>query len=289
MPVVALDGIKTNYVKVGSGPYLLMMAPRGFDSTLQSWEMGKWKEMNALKALSEHFTVVAYDRRESGQSGGRIEPLTWKVYAQHAKLLTEHLGIEKTWLMGPCMGVALATQFAVLYPESCIALILPQPVGGFRWMSKMRGFFDRHIAFVRANGLQAVTARATGKNFMEDPEAGPWATVMASDGSIAARFVRQDPDDYLQLVAASRDAMFPDTFASGPSPKELMSIETPASIWPGDDASHSTSAAHQLRELMPRVDFWDVHPSTWNALNMLERIVAFKRLVDTAGLPRRPD
>ena len=37
MPFATLDGIKTHYVKQGSGPFLLMMAPRGFESTLQSW------------------------------------------------------------------------------------------------------------------------------------------------------------------------------------------------------------------------------------------------------------
>jgi len=36
MPFATLDGIKTHYVKQGSGPFLLMMAPRGFESTLQS-------------------------------------------------------------------------------------------------------------------------------------------------------------------------------------------------------------------------------------------------------------
>jgi hypothetical protein len=40
MPFATLDGIKTHYVKQGSGPYLLMMAPRAFDSTLESWKHG---------------------------------------------------------------------------------------------------------------------------------------------------------------------------------------------------------------------------------------------------------
>jgi hypothetical protein len=36
MPFATLDGIRTHYVTKGSGPVLLMMAPRGFESTLQS-------------------------------------------------------------------------------------------------------------------------------------------------------------------------------------------------------------------------------------------------------------
>src|SRR5258708_5132770 len=288
MPFVTLDGIKTHYVKQGAGPCLLMMAPRGFDSKLQSWEYGKWKEMNAIEALSAHFTVIAYDRREAGQSGGRVELLTWKVFARHAKLLVENLGVEGPFVLGVCMGVGVATQFASLYPQACAGLILAQPVGGHRWKNRTHLFFDRHIAYVREHGLEAVRARATGKNFMGDPEAGPWASVIAGDAAFAERFVRQDTDSYLATVAASRDAMFPDSFVSGPPPDELMTIDTAASIWPGDDASHSTSGAHQLRELMPRMEFWDLQPSKQTAPDMLEKIVTFKRVVETQGLPASP-
>jgi pimeloyl-ACP methyl ester carboxylesterase len=287
MPFVTLDGIKTRYIRQGSGPCLLMMAPRAFDSKLESFDYGKWKEMNAVEALSAHFNVVAYDRREAGQSGGRVEVLTWKVFAQHAKLLLESLGVERSFVLGVCMGVGVATQFASLYPQACSGLILAQPVGGHRWKNRMHTFFNRHIDYVREHGLDAVRARAKGQNFMADPEAGPWASAMANDPALAERFVRQDVDSYLTTVADSRDAMFPDTFVSGPPPDELMTIDTPASIWPGDDASHSTSGAQQLRELMPRMEYWDQHPSKQSAPDMLEKMVMFKR-VETQGLPPSP-
>ncbi len=44
----------------------------------------------------------------------------------------------------------------------------------------------------------------------------------------------------------------------------------------------------QLRELMPRMDYWDLHPSKQTAENMLERLVAFKNIVETSGLPPSP-
>jgi pimeloyl-ACP methyl ester carboxylesterase len=196
--------------------------------------------------------------------------------------------VERAFVLGVCMGVGVATQFARLYPEACAGIVLAQPVGGHRWKNRMHLFFDRHIAYVRENDLESVRARANGKNFMRDPEAGPWASALANDPSFAENFVKQDRDSYLDIVARSRDAMFPDTFVSGPPPDELMEIDTAASIWPGDDASHSTSSAHQLRELMPRMEFWDVHPSQQTAENMLERILAFKRLIETVGLPPSP-
>src|SRR5581483_8597951 len=130
MPFATLDGIKTHYLKQGTGPALLMMAPRGFESTLQSWDYGKWKEMNAIESLSRHFTVVAYDRREAGQSGGRVEVLPWKVFAQHAKLLLVHLGIDRACVVGGWMGVGGATQFGWLDAEGWIGRIVAQAVGG---------------------------------------------------------------------------------------------------------------------------------------------------------------
>ena len=288
MPSVTLDGIKTHYVRQGSGPCLLMMAPRGFDSTLQSWDHGKWKDMGAIDAFSRHFTVVAYDRRESGQSGGRVEVLTWEVFARQAKLLLENLGFERAFVLGVCMGVGVANQFASLYPDACSGLILAHPVGGHRWKKRMHMFFDRHIDYVREHGCDAVRKRVTGKNFMGDPEAGPWASVIAGDPVFADRFVKNDLGSYLAVVAASRDAMFSDSFVSGPTPEEVLTIDTAASIWPGDDASHSTSSAQQLRELMPRMEYWDLHPSKQTAASMLDKVVTFKRLVETDGLPSSP-
>jgi pimeloyl-ACP methyl ester carboxylesterase len=288
MPFATLDGIKTHYVREGSGPALLMMAPRGFESTLQSWEHGKWKEMNAIAALSRHFTVVAYDRREAGLSGGRVEVLTWTVFARHAKLLLEHLDIETAFVLGVCMGVGVATQFASLYPEACTGLILAHPVGGHRWKTRTHLFFDRHIAFVKGHGLDAVRERAQGKNFMRDPETGPWAAALFNDPAFAQRFVRQSIDTYVDTVAQTRDALFPDTFVSGPRAEELMAVDVASSIWPGDDASHSTSGAHQLRELLPRMEYWDLHPSRQTHHNMLERILAFKTTMETGGLPPSP-
>lgn len=288
MATALLDGIRTNYLRQGSGPPLLLMAPRGFNATIQAWDNGKFKELDTIATLSKHFTVIAYDRRESGASGGRVEPLTWSTFARQAKLLLEHLDIDRTWIMGPCMSVAVANEFAATYPEACIGLILPQPIGGHRWFQRAHAFFDRHIAYAARHGLAAVRARVTGKNFFEDPESGPWSPMISNDAAFAERFVAQDRDAYLALVATCRDNLFPDTFAVGPRPETIERIDVPASIWPGDDTSHSTSSAQQLRELMPRMEYWDIHPTQWNAANMLERILRFKRIVETEGLPPSP-
>ncbi len=282
MPYVTLDGIKTHYIKQGSGPALLMMAPRGFNSTIDSWHQKFWKEMDVFGALGKHFTCIAYDRREAGLSGGRIEVLTYDVMARQGKLLLEHLGIDQAWIIGPCMGVSVGLRFAAMYPEACLALMLPQPVGGHRWISKMRGLFDAHIDYVIEHGLQATLDYALKHRpvFQEDGTAGPWGTAVGNDAALAARLVKQDVEQYLDIVQESRDTLYGDTFVCGASPEEIMAIDLPTFLWAGDDASHATSAAHQVRELMSNLRFWDLHPSKHTAQNQLEQLLLFKQDVD---------
>jgi pimeloyl-ACP methyl ester carboxylesterase len=277
MPTAIVDGLKVNYLVQGSGPHLLVLAPGGFNSTIERWQgSGVWKEMDALNTLSKSFTVIAYDRREAGLSGGRVEKLTWEVFAQQGHAILDHLGVQKSWIVGGCMGVSVAAAMAVLRPDRCSGLLMHWPVGGYLWMLKGRGNFDRHIEFVRANGLAAAAARGpSGKNFWLDPEAGPWAAQNAVDPAFAAAYVKLDVAKYLDVCAQSRDALYSDTMPSGASGAQLMAIRTPALILPGADASHSTSSAWAMKELMPNAEFWNVLPPHQNGANVLAAITDF--------------
>lgn len=277
MPTAIIDGLKVNYIMQGNGPHLLMLAPGGFDSTIVRWTAGGvWKEMDAINTLSKYFTVIAYDRREAGLSGARVEKLTWQTFAQQGKAILDHLGVKKSWIVGGCMGVSVAAAMAVLCPERCAGLLLHWPVGGYRWMLKGRSFYDRHIEFVRNNGLAAAAARApAGKNFWHDPEAGPWAAQNAADTEFAAQYVKHDVARYLDLCTQSRDALYGDTMPSGATGEQLMQITAPALILSGADASHATSAAWAMKELMPNAQLWDVLPPHQNGANVLARILQF--------------
>lgn len=271
MPTATIDGLKVNYLVQGSGPHLLMLAPGGFDSTIARWSAhGVWKEMDAMNTLAKHFTLIAYDRREAGTSGGRVEKLTWQTFARQGEAILDHLQVERAWIVGGCMGVSVAAAMAVHCPQRCIGLLCHWPVGGYQWMMKGQTFYNRHIEFVRQNGLAAAAARApAGKNFWLDPEAGPWASQNANDPEFAAAYVKHDVAKYLEICAHSRDALYGDTMPSGATGAELMNIKTPALILPGADASHATSAAWAMKELMPNAEFWNVLPPHQNGANVL--------------------
>jgi pimeloyl-ACP methyl ester carboxylesterase len=283
MPKATINGIEINYLTVGEGPPLLLLAPGGFRSVISRWtsEGGKgvFREMDALNTLAKHFHVIAYDRRESGQSGGRIETLSWALYADEATGLLDLLGVSKAFVLGGCMGASLAMTIAHRHPDRCAAMILHWPVGGYRWMSTMHEWFERHIRYVKQHGLPAVIERSrTGDNFFLDPEMGPWGSPTLIDAAFSHTLVNTPTDHYLELVKLSCQSLFPDTLPSGPGGAELISIQTPARVVSGNDWAHTRSAAFAITELMPNATLWDCPAQAQTAPALLAEILAFTAL-----------
>jgi pimeloyl-ACP methyl ester carboxylesterase len=279
MLTATIDGLEVSYVTRGSGPTLLMLAPGGFDATMEKWTTaGVWKGMRPLDTLSSEFTLVAYDRRESGASGGRVERLTWSLFADQAKALLDHLGIREAYILGGCMGCSVALAFAARYPQATRALVLHWPVGGYRWKLNGSDRFARHAEFVREHGLAGVVMRAReGKSFWQDPEAGPWASVIVRDARFSQAFPEQDPERYVGLVATSGRTLFDRDMPPGAEPEEMMAMKVPALIVPGDDPAHAASGAYYLRELLPRPEFWPVMPPDQTPDRVRDRILEFGR------------
>jgi pimeloyl-ACP methyl ester carboxylesterase len=279
MPNASIDGIDTYYETQGSGSPILMCAPGGFDATIDKWRVASaWTGIDAIKALAAEHTVILYDRRECGQSGGRVERLSWATYTRHGKALLDHLNIQSAWIMGGCMGCSVALAFGVHYPESTRGLILHWPVGGYRWKANGRERFMRHHNFAKGNGLKGVVERARGgKSFWQDAEGGPWATLIARDGAFADHFATQDLERYLAMIITSGHSLFDRDTAPGAEPEEVLGVKALSLIIPGDDPSHATSGAHYLRELLPKADFWNVMPPEQTTQKVCDRILEFTR------------
>lgn len=279
MPVAMLDGIETYYETHGSGSPILMCAPGGFDASVDKWRVASaWTGIDAIKALAAEHAVIVYDRRECGQSHGRVERLSWASYTKQGKALLDHLKMDSAWIMGGCMGCSVALAFGVHFPATTRGLLLHWPVGGYRWKVNSRDRFVRHLNFTQQNGLRGVVDRArSGKSFWMDPEAGPWASVIARDREFAESFASQDPERYLGIIATSGQSLFDRDTAPGAEPEEVMGVKAPSLIIPGDDPSHATSGAHYLRELLPKSDFWNVMPPEQTTQKICDRILEFCR------------
>ena len=278
MPFALIDGINTRYDIVGEGPPLLMFSPGGFDATLEKWStLGVYAKFRPLDHLSTKYRCIVFDRRECGQSGGRVECITWADYVRQGKGLLDHLGIEKAHLMGGCMGCCPVMAFGVTHPQATLSMILYWPVGGAKYRINGQKRFDEHLAFVRQEGLSAVAAlvEKDGKPFGGDPRGGPWASVLKHDRDFTSAYIKQDTAAYTDIVANVAKALLDRDTAPGAEPQDLMRLNIPTLVVPGKDASHATSAARYLEECIPGAEYWDVPPADQTEANVPQRLLEF--------------
>jgi len=238
-----------------------MFSPGGFNSTLENWvSQGIYRRLNLLDHLTEKYTCITFDRRESGLSGGRVERVTWDHYVAQGKGLLDHLNIERAHLMGGCVGCSAVAAFGVSYPELVSSMVLFSPAGGAKYRMTQHARFARHLAYVAQHGLEQVVALANshGQGFTQDPRVGPWATVIRTDHAFAAAYGQWDPDRYRVLVSGMARLMFDRDTVPGAEPEDLLQLDIPALVVPGQDTSHATSAARYLEECLPCAQYWDV-------------------------------
>jgi pimeloyl-ACP methyl ester carboxylesterase len=269
VPFATVDGIRTRYEVFGDGPPLLLCSPGGFNATIENWRsFGIYQRLGLLDELQRRFTCIAFDKRESGESGGRVERIAWRDYAFQALGLLDELGIERARLMGGCIGCSIVLTLADAWPERVERMVLYSPAGGPRYRIMQHARFAEHEAFVRESGITALVelARESDKSFAQDPRIGPWASVV--DESV-------DLDDYLAIVVDTARLLFDRDTVPGPGPEQLMTLEIPAFVVPGHDASHATSAARYLEECLPQSHYWDAMPEEQTADNAPARLLEF--------------
>jgi pimeloyl-ACP methyl ester carboxylesterase len=256
-----IDGITTRYDVVGSGPPLLLFSPGGFNAIAENWtSLGNYRRLRLLDHLTRAYTCIMFDRRESGGSGGRIERIGWADYAAQGKGLLDHLGIARAHLMGGCAGCSIVVAFAVAYPQATASMVLYSPAGGARYRIAQHTRFAAHLAYTGQEDLAGVVALAGGTDatFPKDPRVGPWASVIRGDDDFARAYAQHDADRYRYLVGAMARVLFDRDTVPGAEPEDLLQLDTPALIVPGQDASHATSAARYLQECLRDADYWDV-------------------------------
>ena len=261
MPTAVIDGITTRYEVVGSGPPMLMFSPGGFDATLEKWTtLGVYARIKLLDYLPKKYTCIIFDRRETGQSGGRVERMTWAHYVAQGKGLLDHLKITRAHLIGGCMGCCAVVAFGVAHPKMVLSMILSWPVGGARYRISTHKRFADHLAYVEQHGLAGVVSLVMqeGKPFNAEPRGGPWAAVIKNDRAFAKSYAKLDVGKYEELVADMCRTLFDRDTAPGAEPEDLLRLDIPALVIPGHDASHATSAARYLEECLPCAEYWDM-------------------------------
>jgi pimeloyl-ACP methyl ester carboxylesterase len=273
-----IDGISTRYEVLGEGPPILMFSPGGFDATLDKWStQSVYARIKLLDHLPKTWTCIVFDRRETGQSGGRVERLTWEGYATQGRKLLEHLGFSRAHVIGACMGCCAAAALAAQWPQTIDRLVLYWPVGGAKYRLQGHARFNEHASYVKQHGLAGVVKLAgeSDKSFGGDPRGGPWVSVLRRDRAFAEAYAALDPDAYTLLLTVTARTLFDRDTAPGAEPEDLMRLDVPTLIVPGHDNAHAISAARYFEECFKRAEYWDVPVEGQTEATAPARILAF--------------
>jgi proline iminopeptidase len=113
------------FVKVtGRGyPLLFMHGGPGQDHTT----------LLPFEPLADQFTLVFYDHRCNGRSGGTdVTSMNWENLTADADALREALGFDTWGVLGHSFGGQVALEYALRYPQSLSHLVLLD-TGGDQW------------------------------------------------------------------------------------------------------------------------------------------------------------
>jgi pimeloyl-ACP methyl ester carboxylesterase len=190
----SVNGITLYYEIHGTGKPLIMLHG-GF---------GTFEMFAALSpTLAEKYQVIGVDLYGHGRTALTDRPFRFEHMADDIAGLIEHLGLEKTDLLGFSLGGAVALQTAIRHPERVNQLVLiSTPFKRTGWHPEM----------------QAGMAAFAPEFFMHTP---------IYDGYLR---VAPKPEDFPRLVANMREALSQDYDWS----KQVSALKTPTLIIAGD-------------------------------------------------------
>src|SRR3989337_1972015 len=110
MPEMLTRGVSIEYDVHGDGPPLILIGGLGF---------GRWSWFKQVPTLSNHFCTIAFDVRGEQSLSPGFADLSAEVVA-----LLDHLGIEKTHVLGTSLGGFVAQELALERPDLVDKLVL---------------------------------------------------------------------------------------------------------------------------------------------------------------------
>ncbi|MBS0224140.1 MAG: alpha/beta fold hydrolase [Proteobacteria bacterium] len=112
---VDANGTSIAFKQTGSGPPLILMHGAEADHSM-------FDAFGAL--LAEHFTVIAYDQRDSGGTRNPADLYGLNELADDAAHLIAAMGYERAHVFGTSLGGAIAQSLAVRHPQRVDRLVL---------------------------------------------------------------------------------------------------------------------------------------------------------------------
>jgi pimeloyl-ACP methyl ester carboxylesterase len=121
--------VRIRYAEIGSGFPLLATPGGGLNSCIAVWARAV---INIPEEFKNDFRVITMDQRNAtgGESTGPVpsdDP--WGAFADDQLGVMDHLGINKFFFFGNCIGGPFAMKLMERAPQRVTAAILSQPVG----------------------------------------------------------------------------------------------------------------------------------------------------------------
>src|ERR1700748_596438 len=121
--------VRIRYAEIGSGFPLLATPGGGLNSCMAVWARAV---INIPEEFKNDFRVITMDQRNAtgGESTGPVpsdDP--WGAFADDQLGVVDHLGINKFFFFGNCIGGPFAMKLMERAPQRVSAAILSQPVG----------------------------------------------------------------------------------------------------------------------------------------------------------------
>jgi 3-oxoadipate enol-lactonase len=193
MPMIDADGCLLNVSVEGrdGGPTLMLSNSLG--CTLQMWEP-------QMKALTQLFRVIRYDRRGHGKSSVPPGPYSMERFGRDVLAILDDLNIEKVHWCGLSMGGMVGQWLGANAPDRVEKLVLANTNYHYPdqtpWADRIRAVHEKGLAsFADANMQRWFT-----KGFIE--------RAPQTIERMKKAFLASNPEGYAACVAAVRDIDF---------------------------------------------------------------------------------
>jgi pimeloyl-ACP methyl ester carboxylesterase len=238
MPTIERAGAAIYYEDHGdpSLPALLLLAPGGLNSTIDFWTR---MPINPLEVFAGEYRLIGMDQRNAGvRSKGPLETGDpWRMYAEDQLSVLDHLGVDRTLVIGSCIGSSFIFELLKLAPERIVAGVPMQPIGHD---DSNDGVF--------------------GPDMWR-----PWGQNLIDHG---ASFTLDDVD-------AFGHGLFDSGFVFTATREDLKSFHTPLLLMYGDDRAHPRGVSVEVGKLLPKAEIIEEWKSEAVVPQVIEQMRAF--------------
>ena len=229
--MAAINGTHLYYEQAGSGHALVLI--HGFTLNTQMWE-------DQFNVFAQHYRVIRYDMRGSGQSAMPTEEPFTEV--DDLRALLDALGVSRTFVLGLSRGGSVAIDFALAYPERTSALVLVDTaLGGWHWSE----------AFSQSMRELEIAARTQSVDLARQ--------LWLAHALFLPVQERSEQSDRLAEIVANYSGWSwlhasPERDADLPSPRPLERISVPTLLVMGElDIDEFQAIANHITSKIPRI------------------------------------